>query len=97
MSLQPAVTQPEGNDVNKQADQVVQQAADHNAKQLQESALQHLRDGEGTAHIYRTRDGFELLASEGADIYGAMVVGTYASKAQAKRVAAQFGLRAHNY
>ena len=81
----------------REVDQAVQQAADHNAKQLQESALQHLCDNEGTAYIYRTSDGFELLASEGADIYGAMVVGTYASKAQAKRVAAQLGLKAHNY
>ena len=81
----------------REVDQAVQQAAEWNAKQLQESALQHLCDGEGAAHIYRTSDGFELLASEGADIYGAMVVGTYASKAQAKRVAAQLGLKAHNY
>lgn len=81
----------------QQAEQAVQQSQDWSATQARESALQHLCDNQGTAHIYRTSNGFELLATDGPDIYGAITVGTYASKAQAKRVAAQLGLRAHNY
>jgi hypothetical protein len=81
----------------QQAEQAVQQSQDWSAKQSQESALQHLCDNEGTAHIYRISDGFELLATDGPDIYGAITVGTYSTKQHAKRVAAQLGLRAHNY
>ena len=50
-----------------------------------------------TAHIYKTKSGWQLLASSGADIVNAVTVGVYESKAQAKRVAAQLGLKAHNY
>ena len=51
-----------------------------------------------TAHIYKTRGGgWTLLASKGAAIVDAVTVGVYESKAQAKRVAAQMGLKAHNY
>jgi len=81
----------------QQADQAVQQAVDRSAAHARESALQHLIDGEGTAHIYRTSTGYELLATDGPDIYGAVIVGVYVSKAQAKRVATLLGLQAHNY
>lgn len=81
----------------QQADQAVQQAADQAVQQARYSAIQHLCDNEGTAHIYRTSDGFELLASEGADIYGAIVVGTYPTKQHAKTAASMLGLKAHNY
>jgi len=50
-----------------------------------------------TAHIYKTKTGWQLLASKGACIVDAVVIGFYVSKAQAKRVAAQLGLKAHNY
>ena len=83
--------------MNKQAEQAVQQAADHNATQARYSAIQHLCDNDGTAHIYRTSKGFELLASEGADIYGAILVGTYPTKQHAKTAASMLGLKAHNY
>jgi len=50
-----------------------------------------------TAHIYKTKTGWQLLASAGPCIVDAVTVGVYVSKAQAKRVAAQLGLKAHNY
>ena len=51
-----------------------------------------------TAHIFKAKGGgWTLLASKGACIVDAVVIGTYVSKTQAKRVAAQLGLRAHNY
>ena len=81
----------------REVDQAVQQAADYNATQARYSAIQHLCDNEGTAHIYRTNGVFELLASEGADIYGAILVGTYPTKQHAKTAASMLGLKAHNY
>ena len=51
-----------------------------------------------TAHIYKARGGgWTLLASAGATITDAVTIGVYVSKAQAKRVATQLGLKAHNY
>jgi hypothetical protein len=81
----------------QQAEQAVQQAADYNATQARYSAIEHLCNNEGTAHIYRTSDGFELLATDGPDIYGAITVGTYPTKQHAKTAASVLGLKAHNY
>ena len=51
-----------------------------------------------TAHIYKAKGGgWTLLASADATIVDAVTIGVYVSKAQAKRIAAQLGLRAHNY
>ena len=51
-----------------------------------------------TANIFKAKGGgWTLLASKGACIVDAITIGTYMSKAQAKRVAAQLGLKAHNY
>lgn len=82
----------------QQAEQAVQQAAEWNATQARYSAIHHLCDNDGTAHIYKAKGGgFELLASEGADIYGAILVGTYPTKQHAKTAASMLGLKAHNY
>ena len=56
------------------------------------------RDTMTTAHIFKAKGGgWTLLKSKGAGIVGAITIGTYLSKAQAKRIAAQLGLKAHNY
>lgn len=56
------------------------------------------RDIVTTANIFKAKGGgWTLLASKGASIVDAITIGTYVSKAQAKRVAAQLGLKAHNY
>jgi hypothetical protein len=82
----------------QQAAQAVQQAADYNATQARYSAIEHLCNDTGAAHIYKAKGGgWTLLASAGACIVGALTVGTYPTKQHAKTAANVLGLKAHNY
>jgi hypothetical protein len=49
------------------------------------------------SHLFKTLAGWELHAAVGGSLILSKVIGTYKSKAEAKRIAIQMGLAPWNY